>query len=99
MSKVRLDNLSVPSSLRVFPTTSWATSDYFVPHELNHLRAEKCCPVCSGWQSIEELVVHKASGKSVKRVVSRCHGSRSRLVPKCPARVLGEYPLDNTQSA
>lgn len=98
MGKVRVDNLSVPSSLRVFPTSSWATSDYYVPHELNHLRASTC-PVCSGWQSIEELIVHKPSGQSVKRRVSRCHGSRDRYVPKCPARVVEEVPLDSVKLA
>lgn len=98
MSKVRTDSLSIPSSLRVYPTTSWFPGDMSIPGEADHLRAKgKTCPICSSWQSTEECVVWKKDVGAVQRTVVRCHGPRDRSVPRCQPRVVSEVAVEGYQ--
>ena len=94
MSRINLDSISIPSSLRVFPTTSWATSDYLVAREYDHLRCTDTCAICSGWQSVEEIVVHRPNSSSIKRTILRCHNPKERYVHRCAPQILSEVPLD-----
>ena len=98
MSKINFDSISIPSSLRVFPTSSWATSDYVVPREYDHLRSEEHCPVCSGWQSLEEITVWRPNAQPMKRTIQRCHASKDRYVHRCAPRIIKEVPLDEYPS-
>jgi hypothetical protein len=94
VSKIRPDALSIPSSLRVYPTTSWFPGDVTIPGESDHLRNKgKMCPVCSGWQSNEKVVVWKKESGAVQRTVVRCHGPRDRSVARCAPQVVDEVPL------
>ncbi len=98
MSKVRTDSLSIPSSLRVYPTTAWFPGDVSIPGESDHLRTKgKVCPTCSGWQSSEDVVVWKKGVGTVKRTVVRCHGPRDRSVPRCGPQIVSEVPIENYQ--
>lgn len=98
MSKVRTDSLSIPSSLRVYPTTAWFPGDVSIPGESDHLRTKgKICPTCSGWQSSEDVVVWKKGVGTMKRTVVRCHGPRDRSVPRCAPQIASEVLIENFQ--
>ena len=95
MSKINPDSISIPSSLRVFPTSSWATTDYVVPREFEHLRCTTTCPVCSGWQSVEDITVYRPNASPMIRTILRCHSPKDRYVPKCAPQILSERPIDD----
>lgn len=98
MSKIRSDALSIPSSLRVYPTTSWFPGDVSIPGEAEHLRTKgKVCGVCGGWQSSEQVVVWKKESGAVQRTIVRCHGPRDRSVARCAPQVVQEIPLADYQ--
>lgn len=94
MSKINPDSISIPSSLRVFPTSSWATSDYVVPREFDHLRSATTCPVCSGWQSTEDILVMRPNAAPITRTILRCHSPKDRYVHRCAPQVISERPVD-----
>ena len=95
MSRIDPDSISIPSSLRVFPTSSWATTDYVVPREYEHLRSATTCPVCSGWQSVEDIMVFRPNAAQIKRTILRCHSPKDRYVQRCAPQILSEVPVDD----
>lgn len=98
MSNIRADALSIPSSLRVYPTTAWFPGDMSIPGESDHLRAKgKVCPLCNGWQSSEQMTVWNKDKGSVQRTVVRCHGPRDRSVARCAPQIVQEIPIPDYQ--
>lgn len=94
MSRIRADALSIPSSLKVYPTTSWFPGDVSVPGESDHLRTKgKVCGICGGWQSEEKVMVWKKGRGAVERTVVRCHGPRDRSVPRCQPQIVAEEAI------
>lgn len=95
MNRINSEDISIPSSLRVFPTNnSWFPADITVPGEVDHLRTNQC-PTCGGWQTREEVMVYRPGGEAFKRTVQRCHGHRERYGPRCAPQIIGEEPMDN----
>lgn len=98
MSRIRADFLSIPSSLRVYPTTSWFPGDVSIPGEAEHLRSKgKACPSCSGWQSTEQVMVWSKEVGAVQRTIVRCHGPRDRSAPRCAPQIVSEVPVADYQ--
>lgn len=96
MSKIRADFLSIPSSLKVYPTTSWFPGDVSIPGEAEHLRTKGLtCPVCAGWQSTEQVMVWKKDQGSLQRTIVRCHGPKDRSVARCAPKIVAEIPVED----
>jgi hypothetical protein len=98
VSKINPDSISIPSSLRVFPTSTWATTDYVVPREFEHLKSATTCPVCSGWQSVEDITVYRPHAGPIIRTILRCHSPKDRYLQRCAPQILSERPVDEYPS-
>lgn len=91
MSKFQAHQLSLPSSLSVFPTRVAPQALTGVGGEVDHLRLEQeVCSACGGWQTLESVTVWSQDKGTVERQIIRCQGKRVRGVARCAPQVVSE---------